>query len=557
MDAADLIVVNGKVVTVDPAGRIAEAVACRGGRILAVGSTREIRALAGDGAEVVDAGGRAVVPGLVDGHAHMDREGLKGVFPSLEGCRSVRDVLDRVRTLAEAAAPGEWIVTMPVGDPPHYWNVPGCLEENRFPTRHELDEAAPDNPVYIRSIWGFWRHELPLHSVASTRALELAGIGRDTEPPTPSVVFERDGSGDLTGVIRETVFMPVAELGCFRMAPGFTRGDRAAGLVKAMGIYNATATTSVFEEHGAAGELVDAYRAVRAAGTATVRARLVASPSWGGVGDPAAALAGLAGELGGRGRGDDWLRIAGLFTDVGTDADARFRATAAPYTGWSGFNYDTGIPEDRMVDFMAEAARRDIRLAVIGPRFLDLFEKADRKAPVAGRRWVVGHLDVMDERRIRQAADLGVVMTTHTNRYVHKHGHALRKELGRERENDIVPLRRLLDAGVPVGLATDNVPTSLFHPLWHAVARRSRVSGDRIAPDQALSREEALRCATMGGAFLTFDEDRKGSLEAGKLADLAVLSADPLTCAEDGIRDIVAETTIVDGKVVHVRGGGA
>jgi len=150
----DLIVTNAKVATVDASNSIAEAVAVTGEKITAVGRSGEIAALAGPNTRIIDAGGRAVIPGLMDGHAHMDREGLKGVFPSLEGCRSIGDVLDRIRALAAKAAPGEWIVTMPLGDPPYYWNVPGCLAENRFPTRQELDQAAPDNPVYIRPIWG-------------------------------------------------------------------------------------------------------------------------------------------------------------------------------------------------------------------------------------------------------------------------------------------------------------------------------------------------------------------------------------------------------------------
>ncbi len=171
----DLIVTNAKVATVDASNSIAEAVAITGDKITAVGKAGEIAALAGLDTRIIDAGGRAVIPGLMDGHAHMDREGLKGVFPSLEGCKSIADVLSRIRALAAKAAPGEWIVTMPVGDPPYYWNVPGCLAENRLPNRHELDEAAPDNPVYIRPIWGFWRHQLPLESVANTAALLLAG----------------------------------------------------------------------------------------------------------------------------------------------------------------------------------------------------------------------------------------------------------------------------------------------------------------------------------------------------------------------------------------------
>ena len=555
MRDADLIFVNGRVVTLDPANRIAEAVACRGERIAAVGSTRDIRTMAGADTRVVDAKGRTIVPGLIDGHAHMDREGLRDVFPSLEGCRSVRDVLDRIQALAADAEPGEWVVTMPVGDPPYYWNVPGCLRENRFPTRRELDEAAPDNPVYIRPIWGYWRHILPLESVANTRALELAGIGRDSVPETGSIFFERDGEGELTGLIREDAFMPVAELGYFHMAPRFTRNHRIDGIRKAMEIYNATGTTSVLEEHGAAQELIAAYRTVREADASTVRSHLVFSPSWGAAEDIdyAAALGGWGGWLGGRGLGDDWLRVSGMYTGIGVDADARFRSAAAPYTGWSGFNYDHGVPERRMIEFLTEAARNDIRIAVIGPKFLDLFEQVDRRTPLAGKRWIVGHLDVMDERRIRQAADLGVGMTTHTNRYVYKHGHMLREELGPDGENDIVPLRRLLDAGVNIGLATDNVPTTLFYPLWHAVSRRNLFAEDRIAPEQALTREEALRCATLGGAWLTFDEDLKGSIEEGKLADMAALSADPLTCAEDELRDIVAETTVVGGRIVYER----
>ena len=129
----------------------------------------------------------------------------------------------------------------------------------------------------------------------------------------------------------------------------------------------------------------------------------------------------------------------------------------------------------------------------------------------------------------------------------------MRDRLGAARVNDIVPLCRLLDAGVPVGLATDNVPVSLWHPIWQVVARIDRSTNTSIAPEQALTREEALRCATMGGAYLTFEEDLKGSLEPGKLADVAVLSQDPLTCPVEDLRDTVADTTIVGGEVVFDR----
>jgi hypothetical protein len=553
---ADLIVTRGKVVTVDPSFSLAEAVAVRDDKIIAVGGAAEIAALATDDTRIIDAGGRAVIPGLIDAHSHMDREGLKPVFPSLAGCESVDDVLQRIEALVADAEPGEWVVTMPIGEPPYYFDVPENLREKRFPTRWELDRVAPDNPVYIRPIWGYWRHIQPLDSIANSRALAIAGIDRDTTPPTETIEFEKDpDTGELNGIIHEWTYMPIAELSYFAAAPRFSQDDRVAGIKRAMSILNSTGTTSIFEEHGCAQELIQAYQTVKAQGKATVRANLVFSAAWGAGDDVdyAGTLSSWAGWLGGRGLGDPWLRVAGMFTQYGVSIDSLMQAKSAPYTGWGGFYYDNGVPRERMKEFMIAAARNDIRITTITTDYVDIIEEVNKVEPIADKRWVVGHLNVITEDEARRLADLGVAMSTHTNRYVYKHGHLTRSELGPERENDIVPLRRLLDAGIRVSLATDNVPTTLFYPIWHAVARQNMFSNDTIAPDQALSREEALRCATNNGAWLTFEEDVKGSLEVGKLADMAVLSADPLTCAEDDIKDITAETTIVGGRVVHQR----
>ncbi len=553
---ADLIVTGAKVITVDPAFRIAEAVAMRDDRIIAVGGAADIATLADADTRIIDAGGRCVIPGLIDAHAHMDREGLKPVFPSLAGCGSIDDVLSRIAALVAEAEPGQWVVTMPIGEPPYYFDVPGILREKRFPTRWELDSVAPDNPVYIRPIWGYWRHIQPLDSIANSRALELAGIGRDTVPPSDTIEIEKDPeTGEPNGIIHEWTYMPIAELSYFAAAPRFTHDDRVAGLKRAMRIYNSTGTTGVFEEHGCAQELIQAYQAVHAQGAATVRANLAFSAAWGAGADIdyAATLAKWTGWLGGRGLGDRWLRVAGMFTQFGVSLDSLLQAEASPYTGWGGFYYDNGVPRERMTEFLIAAARNDIRITTITTDYVALFEEVDKVVPIGDKRWVVGHLDAITEDQALRLADLGVVMSTHTNRYVYKHGHLTRDELGRERENDIVPMKRLREAGIHVSLATDNVPTTLFYPIWHAVARQNMFSNDAIAPDQALSREDALRCATNNGAWLTFEEDVKGSLEVGKLADMAVLSADPLTCAEDDIKDITAETTIVGGRVVYQR----
>ena len=225
---ADLILRNARVITVDADFTVAGALAVLGERILAVGADTDVDALAGSATRFIDAGGKAVVPGLIDGHAHMDREGLKDVYPSLAGARSIDDVLARIESLAVQAAPGEWIVTMPVGDPPYYWDVPDILAERRFPNRWDLDTVAPDNPVYIRPIWGFWRHTLPLVSIANSRALEAAGITRATPDPSATVNIERDAAGEPTGVFIENTYIPIVELTLMRASGGFLPEDRGA-----------------------------------------------------------------------------------------------------------------------------------------------------------------------------------------------------------------------------------------------------------------------------------------------------------------------------------------
>ena len=202
---------------------------------------------------------------------------------------------------------------------------------------------------------------------------------------------------------------------------------------------------------------------------------------------------------------------------------------------------------------MVAAAHAGIRVISLTGRMLDLFDEVNRTVSIEGRRWVLGHIGILTEEDAKRARDLGLVTSTHTNRNIYRTGSLLRERIGKERQDDISPLRRMKEIGLPFALATDNVPASMFHPIWHAVARVDRATGDVIGPSQKLSREDALRAATIEGAYLTFEEGEKGSIETGKLADFAVLSADPLTVPEDDIKDIVADVTVVGGRVVYER----
>jgi predicted amidohydrolase YtcJ len=551
--APDLILTNGKIITVDPAFTIAQAIAIAGDRILAVGPDAAMAAMAGPATRIVDLKGKAVIPGITDGHAHMDREALRNVFPALGPVRSIRDIQDRIAELARAKQPGEWIVTMPIGDPPYYFEVPESLAEKRWPTRQELDAAAPENPVFIRSIWGYWRGTFPLVSCANTEALRRAGITRDTVSPVDTVKIEKDANGDPTGVFVEREMAPVAELIWFRQAAAFTPADRLRTLPQSARAYHAFGTTSVFEGHGASTELLRTYKQAHREGALTMRAALAFSPNWQAAG--AAPLGPFveawAGWLGEPGFGNDWLKMSGLYVHAGREAADDVRARAAPYTGWAGFNSNHGLPRDQAKQLLLHCAANDIRAVMIGSSNLDLYDEVDREIPLQGRRWVISHISTIPPRDIERIVRMGLVLTTHTNNYLYKGLHAQAQRLPPERHGEIVPLRSLLNAGVKVSLATDNVPVSPFLPIWQTVARTSYQTKERIGAGEALSRADALRCATVGGAYLTFDENKKGSLEVGKLADLAVVSADPLVTEESSIPDTHSLMTMVGGRIVH------
>lgn len=555
--AAEIIIRNGRVITLDAEDRIAQALAVAQGRIVAVGRNDDMMPLTGLDTRIIDARGRAVIPGLIDGHAHMDREGLKEQLPSLAGCRSIVDIQDRIRELAARRKPGEWIVTMPIGEPPDFRGVPESLAEGRWPNRHDLDAAAPDNPVYIRAIWGYWRHTLPLVSIANTAALRAAGVTRSSTPPVDTVSIEKDASGTPTGTFIEQNFMPIVEFTLMGAAPRFGAGDREMALARSMQIYNGFGTTGVYEGHGVAAEVLDAYKAQRCRGPLPVRSHLVLSPKWDR--SDTETVKGVLEEwlswLSRQGMGDDYLRVQGIYAESGVTDENRKRAEAGGhYTGWAGFYYDSGLPQVQLRVLVEEAARNGIRVSGIGAQMLPLYQAANAVAPIGGARWVVEHISWFGPEQIAAARDLGLVVTTHTNRYIWKEGPMLLQNTGTNEPEWLVPMRSLAEAGVTVSLATDNVPPSLFHPISQVIARKGR-DGSDVVPEQGLTPMEALRCASTNGAYLCFAEDRRGRLAPGFDADLAIIDTDPLNSAPTELAEATADVTLVGGRIVHERPG--
>ena len=487
---ADLVLKNAKVITIDARSSIAQAIAIAGDRIVAVGPDTAMAAHIAPTTRVLDLKGQTITPGLIDGHAHMDREALRNVYPALGRVRSIRDIQDRIAELARGKSPGEWIVTMPIGDPPYYFDVPDLLAEKRLPTRQELDRAAPDNPVYIRAIWGFWRGTLPLVSCANSAALQRAGVTRDTVSPVASLTIQKDANGDPTGVFIEQDMQPLAELLWFREATRFSHAQRLGALPRSAKLYHAVATTSVFEGHGVASEVLRVYRQAHLDGALSMRTTLTLSASWTAAGGAPLGpfVEAWLGWLGEPGLGDDTLKMGGLYVHLGRSPADDLRAAAGPGTGWAGFNSNHGLPRDKLQELLLHCARNDIRPTAIagagGLGMLDLYEEVDRQIPIKGRRWVLSHVAVISPRDIERIAHLGLVLTTHTNNYLFKGLEATASGLPTDRHADIVPMNALREAGVTVALATDNVPISLFYPIQQTVVASFRTPGVAIATKQ-------------------------------------------------------------------------
>ena len=550
-DTPTLILHGGRVLTLDDARPLAEAVAVRGGTIQAVGGNEAILAAAGAETEVIDVGGRTVIPGFNDVHAHMDREGLKRLRPSLSEARNVDDILQIIATLAAETPSGDWIVTMPIGQPPHYFGGPETLAERRMPTRQELDRAAPDHPVCIGAVFGNWG-EPPGYTALNSRALALNGVDRDTAPRCPGVEILRDAEGEPNGVIVERNARPTADFDLLPAVPRFGYAERLDGLRRSMALYNTVGTTSVYEGHGTAAETIAAYRELWQRGEMTVRATLVLSPVWR---DPAEARAAMRDWLAfarGNGLGDPWLTVSGVHIAIGGDPVLAELARAdLPNTGWAGFVEQANTLDDYR-DYCLLAAEHDLRVnTIVGDRLADVLpvlEAVNEKHTLAGRRWVIQHIARTTPGDLKRLHRLGLFVTTIPVYHLWKGGGWFVDDA--DGGEAVVPHRTMLDLGIPVSAGTDNIPYDPAFTLWTIVTRRERHANRVLGPGQRLSGAEALRLMTRDGAWLSFDEDRKGVLAPGRFADMAVLSDDPCRIDPEALRELRCHATVVSGRVV-------
>jgi predicted amidohydrolase YtcJ len=550
--AADWIFDNGRVLTLDARRPVAAALAVTGARVVATGTRADMKPWRDRRTRVVDLRGATLIPGLVDTHAHLDREGLKSVFPSLGLCHSIRDIQAVVRRRAARAPKGQWIVTMPVGSPPFYQDPPATLAERRWPTRADLDAAAPDHPVYVRGIWGYW-NKPPVYSIASSQALRVAGVTRDTVAPQ-GVEILKDAAGEPTGVFVEHNLIQVLEFTLMRAVPRFTGAHRLAALGESQKVYAARGVTAIYEGHGVAPELLHAYREAREGGALKLRATLALSPTWAGGTEGERALPDLAAWAGGRGLGDDRLNVHGLCLHYGGDPEvARILHASQPYTGWAGFVESANSREDYTRQAVL-AARLGLRVNTLVtrclPEVLEIWEKIAAETPIAPLRWVLVHLAATTPDQLARIRRLGVVATTNPISYLWRSGAAEVARVGGDPDT-LLPHRSLARLRIPFGIATDNKPADPWLAFNAVVERRDMASGAPLGARERLTRAQALAAFTVGGAYITYAEKERGRLAPGYAADLTVLEHDPLTASPEALAGQTARLTMVAGEIVH------
>lgn len=549
-----LVLRNAQIHTFDPARPRAHAMALHQGRVLAL--DEDAIALVPTASRVLDLQGACVIPGINDTHAHMEREGLKTLRPSLSHTRSIEDVLNVVRARARVTPKGQYIVTMPIGTPPYYFGGPVQLQENRMPTREDLDAAAPDHPVYIPGHFGNWGKP-PCSAALNSLALQKNQLTAITAARCKGVDIGKDADGQLTGLIVEHNNRPTIEFDLLKDVPKFGFAERLEGLRISQRLYHGQGTTSIYEGHGSSPETISVYRKLWEDGELTMRTGLVVSPSWGDLAEAARAMRDWLATARGRGLGDPWFKVSGFHLAYGGDAIvAHCARESLPDTGWSGFVEQAVTPSDyRALCFLA--AEHDLRVNTIVAdqlhEIVPVLREVNTRFPLAGRRWVMQHIARARTEDLLALKELGILATTIPTYCLWKGGAAYLNEP--DGGEGVVPHATFQALGLPFSLATDNIPYQPFFSLWVAARRQDRLSGKVIGSGQALSLQDGLHAFTVAGARLTFDEDWKGPLIPGYAADLAVLSADPFVLEPEDWKTVHSTLTVVGGTIVHEAAG--
>jgi hypothetical protein len=565
--SADLVIINGKVITVDKGFSIAQATAVKGERIIAVGTNEQVKALAGKRTKMLDLKGKCLLPGINDAHIHAALYWgsrppvvLDAGYPAV---KSIRDIVNAVSKQVQEIKPGEWVR----GTGLNLANLKECKNNPaRYPTRWDLDLVSPLNPVYL----GVIPFSLGEHvTLLNTRALDIVGITRDTAIPPGCEIVKDPADGEPTGLLKGGLLDELSS----RNIPPFTREQKRKAILTAMKELNSLGITSITEGAlgpGGAGfqgglwdtECIDIYRELAEEGKLTLRVGIMMLLTLYGSYSQEALYGGVSGLSKNPGFGNSRLKMAGvkLFAD-----GIPLNRTAWMYEeyvgGGKGYFLFTGDTDEERCDelkkFVAYSHQNGIRVGihVTGDRAIDAcidsFVKAEQAAPKGLRHYLI-HGDFVSSEGAKKMARYGIGVSIQPA-LVNIVNNFLPYCVGKERSLNYGCLKTLLDAGVQVAGGSDAPVT---YPDWK-IAVQSIVTRDYLSAGGSAGHvtvPEALRIFTLGGAWQDRQENDKGSITVGKLADFCILDGDILNVEPQKIKDLRTVVTIVGGEIVYDAG---
>jgi len=522
---ADTVLINGKILTADAQFSAQQALAVRDGKITAVGSTAQIRKLAGAKSRVIDLGGRTVIPGLIDSHMHAIRAAsFFATESNWAGVPTLAQALDRIRESAKTKRPGEWVI---VGGG---WK-PEQFKENRLPTQVELTEAAGDHPAYVQMLYAW--------ALLNQRGLDALNIKSDADLPGGGKL-DRDGNGKPTGGITGGI-VPL-----FDRLPRPTLEQQVEGTKKFFRELNRLGMTGVSDPCGnnVTPETYDAINKVWRDRQLTVRVAYTICGF-----NPPHEVEEYQKYLGlmPMGFGDDMMHFNGIGEQVvwainnvekPNAADLERFYQIAKWAAGRGYGLTFHCGTDAAVDAI-----------------LKVFERVDSEVSIKNLRWSIAHLNDASPASLRRMKALGMGWTMQDAMYFS--GEETERRSGAEAAKRMPPVETAREIGVPVGAGTDAhrvAPYSPFTALQWALDGKT-VGGKAVrGPEETPSRANALRTYTQGSAWFSHDDDKRGALEPGKLADLAVLTKDYMTIPVEQIGALESVLTMVGGKIVYATG---
>lgn len=539
--APDTVYVNGTVITMNVAAPQAEAVAVLGERIVAVGSTRDIRALAGQQTRVVDLAGKTLVPGFYDAHSHFVYGAIAGFHlvnlnsPPIGRINTMAELIAALQKKAQETPAGQWVMGVNYDDT--------LLAEKRHPTRADLDRVSTTHPVFVTHISGHL-------GAANTMALRKVNITKDSPQPQGGA-YRRDANGELNGVIEERLepFLP--------FLTNFTPPQMLAALKWNANEYLSRGVTTSVIANGNKAQL-QLLQAAMAQGILPLRFITMDSRESDAV-PPAAEAGGML-----SGFGNDRLKL-GAIKIVGDGSIQGYTGYLSqpyhtPYEGNADYRAYPRIKREELTAMVKKLHRAGYQIAIHGngdaeiDDILFAFREAQKDFPRTDTRHRIEHCQMAREDQLDAMKELGITpsfFVSHTYYWGDRHREIF---MGPERAMRMSPLRSALNRGLKMTVHCDT-PVTPINPLlavWAAVNRVS-TGGKIIGEQQRVTPLEALRMVTIDAAWQNFEEKTKGSLEAGKLADFVILAANPLTVAQATIKDIPILATIVGGKPVFQR----